>query len=126
MFRNSGWSFAILEMISHAVLLSSFLLTIAIRPASGAEKPKVRTITAFIRLDVNQYTQQVADTLTMLRNAKARYELAGYEVESIRISTQPFPGIHARHVEASCARVFPRSRQSREAGKRRRSASGPR
>ena len=27
----------------------------------------------------------------MLRNAQARYQLAGYDVESIRISTQPFP-----------------------------------
>ena len=27
----------------------------------------------------------------MLRNAKARFELAGYQVETIRIATQPFP-----------------------------------
>jgi uncharacterized protein len=114
MFCNSVWSFAILgggglywkpagisgvgstwsplfRIISHAILLGVFLFAVAIPPASGQEKPKVRTITAFIRLDTSQYTQQVADTLKMLRNAKARYELAGYEVESIRISTQPFP-----------------------------------
>jgi hypothetical protein len=78
-------------MLLHTVLLSAFLLAIAISPASAQEKPKVRTITAFIRLDASQYAQQVADTLKMLRNAKARYELAGYEVETIRISTQPFP-----------------------------------
>jgi uncharacterized protein (UPF0210 family) len=91
MFRLSGWSCGILEMIFHTILLASFLFAVAIPPASAQEKPKVRTITAFIRLDAGQYTQQVADALTMLRNAKARYELAGYEVESIRITTQPFP-----------------------------------
>ena len=63
----------------------------AIAPSSAQEKPKVRTITAFIRLDASQYALQIADTLKMLRNAKARYELAGYEVETIRITTQPFP-----------------------------------
>src|SRR5271169_5040247 len=42
-------------------------------------------------LDPDQYKQQVTDTLTMLRNAKARYGLAGYEVQTIRITTQPFP-----------------------------------
>ena len=78
-------------MIARAILVGVFSLAVAIPPASGQEKPKIRTITAFIRLDAGQYTQQVADTLTMLRNAKARYELAGYEVQSIRISTQPFP-----------------------------------
>jgi len=73
------------------------LLAVAIASASAQEKPKIRTITAFIRLDPGQYQQQVADTLTMLRNAKARYELAGYEVETIRIATQPF-----RNTPAEC------------------------
>ena len=91
MFRNTGWSYGISEMIFHAILLGSFLFAVAILPASAQEKPKIRTITAFIRLDPSQYAQQVADTLSMLRNAQARFELAGYEVESVRISTQPFP-----------------------------------
>jgi uncharacterized protein (UPF0210 family) len=90
MFR-SGWSLSISQLLSHAVLLGAILFAAGVSPASAAEKPKVRTITAFIRLDTNQYKQQVADTLTMLRNAKARFELAGYEVQTIRISTQPFP-----------------------------------
>src|ERR1035441_7993008 len=91
MFRNSGCSAHVLQPVSHAILLGALLFLVAIPSAWGAEKPKIRTITAFIRLDVNQYSQQITDTLTMLRNAKARYELAGFEVESIRISTQPFP-----------------------------------
>ena len=92
MFRNSCWSFEIPEMIFHAILLGALVFAAAVTPpASAQEKPKVRTITAFIHLDAGQYAQQIAGALTMLRNAKARYELAGYAVETIRISTQPFP-----------------------------------
>src|ERR1700732_2745363 len=91
MFRSSGWSLSVSHLLSHAVLLGTILFAAGVAPTSAAEKPKVRTITAFIRLDTNQYKQQVVDTLTMLRNAKARFELAGYEVQTIRISTQPFP-----------------------------------
>jgi uncharacterized protein (UPF0210 family) len=54
-------------------------------------KPKIRTITAFINLDPAQYQQQVAETLQMLRRAKTIFESRGYEVETIRIATQPFP-----------------------------------
>src|SRR3984893_12608842 len=90
MFRSSGWFFAIVQMFSQAIFLGAFLFAAAVVPPSGQEKPKVRAITAFIRLDTAQYKQQVADALTMLRNAKARFELAGYEVQTIRITTQPF------------------------------------
>jgi uncharacterized protein (UPF0210 family) len=91
MFRNSGSSASISQLISHATLLGTLLFAVGIAPSSAAEKPKVRTITAFIRMDTTQYKQQVADTLKILRNAKARFDLAGYTVETIRISTQPFP-----------------------------------
>ena len=91
MFRNSGWSIFVSQLVSHVALLGTLLFAAVVAPASAAEKPKVRTITAFVRLDTTQYKQQVTDTLTMLRNAKARFELAGYEVQTIRISAQPFP-----------------------------------
>jgi len=54
-------------------------------------RPKIRTITAFLDLDPAQYQQQVADTLQMLRRAKTIFESRGFEVETIRIATQPFP-----------------------------------
>lgn len=54
-------------------------------------KPKVRAITAFINLDRAQYQQQIADTVKMLRYAQTVFESRGYPVETIRISTQPFP-----------------------------------
>lgn len=54
-------------------------------------KPKVRTITAFIHLDPVTYPQQIDDTLAFLKQAKSTYEKAGYEVQTLRIATQPFP-----------------------------------
>src|SRR5262245_16192400 len=59
--------------------------------ATATVKPKIRTITAFINLDATQYEQQVADTMQMLRRAKTTFESRGYEVETLRIATQPFP-----------------------------------
>ena len=60
-------------------------------PALALQKPKVRAITAFVRLDHATYEAQVRDTLAFLRKAKAAFEQRGYEVESLRITTQPFP-----------------------------------
>ena len=91
MFRNSGSSAQVLPFPLARHFFRDVLLAAVVAPASAQEKPKIRTITAFIRLDTTQYKQQVADTMVMLRNAKARYELAGYEVQTIRITTQPFP-----------------------------------
>ena len=54
-------------------------------------KPKVRAITAFVRLDPAHYQEQIQDTLKFLRAAKAAFEKSGYEVEGVRITTQPFP-----------------------------------
>jgi hypothetical protein len=54
-------------------------------------KPKVRAITAFLRLDRAQYQSQVADTLAFLRRAQKAFEQGGYQVETLRITTQPFP-----------------------------------
>ncbi len=58
---------------------------------STPEKPKIRTITAFINLDRAQYKEQVADALKMLRRAQTIFESRGYQVQTIRIATQPFP-----------------------------------
>ena len=53
--------------------------------------PKIRAITAFINLDRAQYKEQVADALKMLRRAQTTFESRGYQVQTIRIATQPFP-----------------------------------
>jgi uncharacterized protein (UPF0210 family) len=58
---------------------------------AGKQKPKVRAITAFVRIDRANYQSQIGDALKMLRATKAAIERGGYEVQSIRIVTQPFP-----------------------------------
>ncbi len=92
------------SLLNH-LLLAFFVLTLAgflsaqqkpaprkqAAAASAVVRPKIRTITAFINLDPSQYQQQVAETLQMLRRAKTTFESRGYQVETIRIATQPFP-----------------------------------
>jgi uncharacterized protein (UPF0210 family) len=57
--------------------------------AQNYTKPKVRAITAFVRLDRATYAEQIAEALTVLRAAKDQFAKQGYEVETIRIVTQP-------------------------------------
>ena len=52
-------------------------------------KPKVRAITAFVRLDAKNYQHQLAEALTVLHKAEAEFKSQGYEVETIRFTTQP-------------------------------------
>ena len=54
-------------------------------------KPKVRAITAFVKLDPAHYQEQARAALDFLHKAKAEIERSGYEVMTIRITTQPFP-----------------------------------
>jgi len=61
------------------------------QPASSSALPKIRTVTAFIRLDRQSYRSQVEKALIFLRAAKAEFIKSGYDVETIRITTQPFP-----------------------------------
>lgn len=90
MLRHSGNSYSLLTVVLHGMVLAAWLLG-AVLPAAAQGKPKIRSITAFVRLDPAQYQPQMDEALQMLRRSKARFELAGYEVETIRITTQPFP-----------------------------------
>ena len=73
--------------------MRKFLLFLALACVAFAadSRPKVRAITAFIRIDPQSYEQQYADTMRFLNDARAAYRAAGFEVESVRIVTQPFP-----------------------------------
>src|ERR1700732_5237510 len=51
--------------------------------------PKVRAITAFVRLDPATFDRQIADALTVLRAAQGDFARRGYKTETIRIVTQP-------------------------------------
>src|SRR5216684_103477 len=61
------------------------------KTAAPPDRPKIRAITAFINLDRAQYQEQVADALKMLKRAQTVFESRGYQVQTIRIATQPFP-----------------------------------
>jgi uncharacterized protein (UPF0210 family) len=88
---------AIQISIFRAVVVLAGLLCISgiaysqTKSAAHPEKAKVRAITAFINIDRTQYKQQIGDALHMLRYARTVFETRGFEVQTIRISTQPFP-----------------------------------
>jgi uncharacterized protein (UPF0210 family) len=57
--------------------------------ASDTSKPRVRAITAFVRLERPTYEKQIDDALTLLNATKAELAKRGYETQTIRIVTQP-------------------------------------
>ncbi len=57
--------------------------------AAQPQNPKVRAITAFVRLDRDQYRKQIDEALAVLARAKAEFVSSGYQVETMRITTQP-------------------------------------
>jgi uncharacterized protein (UPF0210 family) len=57
--------------------------------SSASSNPKVRAITAFVRLDKVTYEKQIAEALVILRRTTSEFEGAGYQVESVRVTTQP-------------------------------------
>jgi uncharacterized protein (UPF0210 family) len=82
------WALSSLLVFSLTVLAAEAQQkTVTTDPA----KPKIRAITAFINLDRAQYKEQVADALKLLRRAQTTFESRGYQVQTIRIATQPFP-----------------------------------
>jgi len=78
-----------MQRLIAAVLLCLFAAT-AVRAASDGAKPKVRAITAFVRLDRSSYERQVSEAMTVLKAVKSEFAKRGYETETVRIVTQPF------------------------------------
>ena len=71
------------------VLGVSVQLTAQTHAPAQSSNPKVRAITAFVRLDPANYQKQIDDAISVLDKAKAAFGASGYEVETIRITTQP-------------------------------------
>jgi len=73
-------------------LIAVLLCTLAAAAVHAADvaKPKVRAITAFVRLDRSTYEKQIDEAMTMLNSAKAEFAQRGYETQTVRIVTQPF------------------------------------
>jgi uncharacterized protein len=89
--RSSSGQASVRGALAFLLLLAATAAPCRLRAAEGSQKPKIRAITAFVRIDRARYQGEIADTLKMLRRAKADFEQDGYEVESLRITTQPFP-----------------------------------
>jgi uncharacterized protein len=77
---------ALSVILAMSVLVSAHAAPV---PAESSN-PKVRAITGFIRITPQNYKKQVADALLVLRKAKSEFESSGYQVETIRLTTQPF------------------------------------
>ena len=64
-------------------------------------RPKVRAVTAFVRLEPTTYTEQISEALGVLRSAKGELERQGYEVQTLRIVTQPLGELVEGRAEAA-------------------------
>ena len=58
-------------------------------------KPKVRAVTVFVRLTPQNYERQLAEALGVLNKTKVEFKAQGYEVETIRFTTQPLAELTA-------------------------------
>jgi uncharacterized protein (UPF0210 family) len=57
---------------------------------ANESRPKVRTITAFVRLDRLHYQEQIDGAMRVVSAARAEFSRRGYETQTVRIVTQPF------------------------------------
>jgi uncharacterized protein len=69
------------------LLVSALLCTSAY--AQSYSKPKVRAITAFVRLEHASFQQQIDAALSVLNATRQEFQRQGYETETVRIVTQP-------------------------------------
>ena len=92
--------------IGPSVFVSIWVLSMG--ASAAPRQPKVRAITAFVRIDREHYAAQIQQALVMLRGAKSAFEKGGYEVETIRITTQPFPQYMAGLSRAEAVEFFKR------------------
>jgi uncharacterized protein len=82
-----------MNRIALAIVAMSWLPLLAQQAASA--KPKVRAITAFVRLDQARWQKQVGEALEVVRKVESNFEARGYQVESLRLTTQPLPELIA-------------------------------
>jgi len=78
----------------HFFALALSLLAIsaqAQQPAAQPPRTKIRTITAFVRVERGQYQIQFSEALKFLKVAQTTFESRGFTVQTLRIATQPFP-----------------------------------
>jgi uncharacterized protein (UPF0210 family) len=74
-------------------LCAFFVVALAVIVAGGAHAaalPKVRAVTAFVRLDSAEPTRSIDEAMKVLGDARKAFAERGYEVQTVRIVTQPF------------------------------------
>jgi uncharacterized protein (UPF0210 family) len=77
------------KRVALAVVMALCASLVAQDHAATSTNPKVRAVTAFVRLDQGSWEKQVGEALALLRKAKSTFETEGYQVESLRVTTQP-------------------------------------
>jgi hypothetical protein len=86
------------------------LALLAVPQPAAAERPTVRAVTAFVKLDAARHEAQVREALVVLRKIRGNYEKAGYQVQTIRIALQPL-GEYTRDLPREQALALFRSLQ---------------
>ncbi|HEX3144711.1 MAG TPA: DUF711 family protein [Pyrinomonadaceae bacterium] len=78
------------------VLLSSSIATranenriIQIKPAAAKHKFRIRTITAGVNLESTTDLKTIESAIEFLQHARKKFEDAGFEIQTVRIATQP-------------------------------------
>jgi len=72
-------------------LIVLVLLSTLFVQAQTTSRPKVRAITAFVSITPTGYDAELKRVRDVLGEIQKEYENAGYQVQSVRITTQPFP-----------------------------------
>ena len=73
------------------VSLLTFTSATAQKKEPEPPRPKVRAITAFVRLERGQYQIQISEAAKFLKIARTTFESRDFSVQTLRIATQPFP-----------------------------------
>src|SRR5262245_49499744 len=78
--------------IRHSTLLSALLLAAipaVLAQANDYAKPNVRAVTAFVRVDPAAPAQEIDPALAVLRALRDEFGKRGYQVQTLRVVTQP-------------------------------------
>ena len=87
------------QLLTTALLLVLFSSSIATRangntviqtkPAAAKHKFRIRTITAGVNLESTSDLKTIESAIEFLQRARKKFEDAGYEIQTVRIATQP-------------------------------------
>jgi uncharacterized protein len=68
---------------------------VALLTSGDLEKPtplfKIRAITAFVSIDPGRVEEEVSKAVQFVEKSRDRFQSAGFEVQTVRLATQPFP-----------------------------------